>query len=82
MAAPVQYRYGDSVDQRLEQSTLAVAGAALWAMTDAMYGIGGSFAQLALFSVVVWVWLPLMVVAPIGHFLLPVSAKPVYLVNR
>ena len=50
--------------------------------TDAMYGIGGSVAQLGLFSVLALVWLPLMVVALIGHFLLLMSAKPMYVVNR
>lgn len=50
--------------------------------TDAMYGIGGSVAQLGLFSVLAWVWLPLMVLALIGQFLLLMTAKPVYVVNR
>ncbi|SDH86319.1 hypothetical protein [Paraburkholderia phenazinium] len=43
-----------------------------------MYGIGGSIAQLGLFSVLPWMWMPLMVVALIGYFLLLTSAKPVY----
>ncbi|PMS19751.1 hypothetical protein C0Z18_13045 [Trinickia dabaoshanensis] len=50
--------------------------------TDAVYGIGGSVAQLGLFSVLAWVWLPLMVLALIGQFLLLMTAKPVYVVNR
>ena len=50
--------------------------------TDALYGIGGSVAQLGLFSALAWVWLPLMVLALIGQFLLLMTAKPVYLVNR
>ena len=50
--------------------------------TDAVYGIGGSVVQLGLFSVSAWVWLPLMVLALIGQFLLLMTAKPVYVVNR
>lgn len=50
--------------------------------TDAVYGIGGSVVQLGLFSALAWVWLPLMVVALIGQFLLLATAKPVYVVNR
>jgi len=49
---------------------------------DAVYGIGGSVAQLGLFSVLAWVWLPLMVLALIGQFFLLMTAKPVYVVNR
>jgi len=50
--------------------------------TDAAYGIGGSVVQLGLFSVLAWVWLPLMVLGLIGQFLLLMTAKPVYVVNR
>lgn len=50
--------------------------------TDAIYGIGGSVVQLDLFSALAWVSLPLMALVLIGQFLLIMSAKPVYVVNR
>ncbi|MGU7843796.1 hypothetical protein ACV22V_30565 [Burkholderia sp. AW33-5] len=50
--------------------------------TDAIYGIGGSVVQLGLFSALAWVSLPLMALVLIGQFLLIMSAKPVYVVNR
>ncbi|WP_157379406.1 hypothetical protein [Burkholderia ubonensis] len=50
--------------------------------TDAIYGIGGSVAQLGLFSALAWVSLPLMALVVIGQFLLIMSAKLVYVVNR
>ncbi|WP_144030192.1 hypothetical protein [Burkholderia sp. AU16741] len=50
--------------------------------TDVIYGIGGSVVQLGLFSALAWVSLPLMALVLIGQFLLIMSAKPVYVVNR
>ncbi|WP_296651335.1 hypothetical protein [Paraburkholderia sp.] len=50
--------------------------------TDPLYGIAGSAASLGLFSVLAWVWLPLMAIGLICYFLMLMSAKPVYVVNR
>jgi hypothetical protein len=50
--------------------------------TDVVYGIGGSVAQLGLFSVLAWISLPLMALVLFAQFLLIAMAKPVYVVNR
>ncbi|KVA16851.1 hypothetical protein [Burkholderia ubonensis] len=50
--------------------------------TDAIYGIGGSVVQLGLFSALAWVSLPLMALVLVGQFLLIMTARPVYVVNR
>ncbi len=50
--------------------------------TDAVYGIGGSIAQLGLFSIVAAVFLPLAFGLLILQFFLSAGATPVYVVNR
>ncbi|BFG80540.1 hypothetical protein PTKU46_85740 [Paraburkholderia terrae] len=50
--------------------------------TNSIWGIVGSVGQLGLFSVLAWVWLPLMAIALLCQFLALASAKPVYVVNR
>ncbi|RDU94564.1 hypothetical protein [Trinickia dinghuensis] len=50
--------------------------------TNMLYGIGGSVVSLGLFSVLAWIWLPLMAIGLVCYFLTLMSAKPVYVVNR
>ncbi len=50
--------------------------------TDPLYGIAGSVVSLGLFSVLAWVWLPLMAIGLVCYFLMLMSAKPVYVLNR
>jgi hypothetical protein len=50
--------------------------------TSLLYGIGGSATSLGLFSIRAWIWLPLMAIGLVCYFLMLMSAKPVYVVNR
>ncbi|WP_233810270.1 hypothetical protein [Paraburkholderia sp. HP33-1] len=50
--------------------------------TDPLYGIAGSVVSLGLFSLLAWVWLPLMAIGLVCYFLMLMTAKPVYVVNR
>lgn len=50
--------------------------------TDAIYGIGGSVAQLGLFSILAVVCLPLVFGLLILQFFFSAGATPVYVVNR
>lgn len=50
--------------------------------TDAIYGIGGSVAQLGLFTMLAAVFLPLVFGLLILQFFFSASVTPVYVVNR
>jgi hypothetical protein len=50
--------------------------------TNVVYGTIGSTGALGLFSVLAWVWLPLMAIGLVCYFFMLMSAKPVYVVNR
>lgn len=81
-----QHTHGDT----LNGIVLMVIGAliAAWLVfdnvkrTNPVYGTLGSAASLGLFSVLAWVWLPLMAIGLVCYFIMLASAKPVYVVNR
>lgn len=78
--------HGDTLNGMILMLTGGLIGA--WLVfdnvkrTNALYGIAGSVASLGLFTVLAWVWLPMMVIGLVCNFLILMSAKPVYVVNR
>jgi hypothetical protein len=50
--------------------------------TNLVYGIGGSIVQLGIFSVLAYVSITVMIVVLFFQFLMLVSAKRVYVINR
>lgn len=84
--ASAAHDHGDTLNGLLLMG--AGAGIILWLIytnfkrTNVIYGIGGSALQIAVFTALAWIGIPILLAVLFIEFLVIATARPVYVVNR